>query len=78
MTTDKVNKLFEKKGIVGTKEIIKAIKEGRVKTVIFASNCPNELREKIKNIETFVFDGDEEQLATRLGKPFLVAMVGYE
>lgn len=62
--------------IIGVKEINKAIKAGKVKKVIVAKNCPKTLVEKLGSIKVEVFDGDQSQLGTKIGKPFPVAMVG--
>ena len=62
--------------IIGTKEIKNGIKAGKVKKVVVAKNCPKMLVEKLGNIKVEVFDGDQSQLGTKLGKPFPVAMVG--
>ena len=62
--------------IIGAKEIGKAIKAGKVKKVVVAKNCPKSLVEKLGNVKVEVFDGDQSQLGTKIGKPFPVAMVG--
>lgn len=66
-------------GIIGPKEIAKKIKEGRVKKVILAKNCPEALIKQIKKFKVTIitFDGDQQQLGTKLGKPFPVTMIGY-
>ena len=75
---DTIAKLPEKKGIIGSREIIKAINNGKVRHVIAASNCPSFIMEKIpKAVKFEVFEGDQKQLGTKLGKPFTVAIVGY-
>ncbi|MBI2970794.1 MAG: ribosomal L7Ae/L30e/S12e/Gadd45 family protein [Candidatus Aenigmarchaeota archaeon] len=75
-----VARLPEKKGMLGTREIAKAVKAGTVKRVIAASNCPEELLAKVRGEYVVIerFEGDSKQLGTKLGKPFSVAMVGYE
>ncbi len=75
-----ITKLPEKKGIVGTREIAKAAKAGKVKHVIVASNCPEFLLPRLAglNVKIERFDGDQTMLGTKLGKPFPVAMVGFE
>jgi len=75
-----IAKLPEKKGIIGIREIVKAIEKGKVKNVIAANNCPVELIDRIKEkgVEIDIFVGDEQRLGTALGKPFPIAMVGYE
>ncbi len=76
-----VTKLPEKSGIIGAREIAKGIKSGKVKKIVIANNCPNFLVLRLKEFEDVAiekFSGDESQLGTKLGKPFPVAMVGYE
>lgn len=75
-----ITKLPAKAGIIGPREISKAIDAGKVKTVIAAKNCPSELLEKMKsrNVKVEVFEGDQKELGTKLGKPFHVAIVGYD
>ncbi len=76
-----IAKLPEKKeAVIGTREIVKAAKSGKVKRIIIASNCPDFLINKISglgNIAVEKFAEDESQLGTKLGKPFPIAMVGY-
>ena len=75
-------KLPEKNGTIGAREIIRSIRNGRIKHVVVADNCPEFLFLMIKNLENQIkiekFEGDESQMGTKLGKPFPVAMVGYE
>lgn len=75
-----IAKLPAKKGIIGPREIAKAIDAGKVKTVIAAKNCPLGLIEKMKSkkVKVEVFEGNEKELGTKLGKPFHVAIVGYD
>ena len=75
-----LDKLPAKQGIVGTREIAKSIKAGKIKRVIIATNCPDFIIEKMKSsgVEIQIFSGDQKNLGTRLGKPFPVAIVGYE
>lgn len=63
--------------IIGTKQILKAVSDGKVKKVVIASNCPDDIKAKIPKELAENFEGNEKQLGTRLGKPFPVAMVGY-
>ena len=73
-----VTKLPEKKGIIGTREISIAVKAGKVKKVIIANNCPDFLVHKIGKVKVEKFEGTQRELGTKLGKPFAIAMVGYE
>ena len=73
-----ITKLPGKKCIIGTREIAKAVGSGKVKRVVVARNCPDELLKKISGIDVTMFDGNQDELGTRIGKPFPVAMIGYE
>ena len=70
-------KQTDSKTVIGAKEIRKGIKAGKVKKVIVAKNCPKNIIDKLGNVKVEVFDGDQTQLGTKLGKPFPVAMVGF-
>jgi large subunit ribosomal protein L30e len=63
---------------LGFREIVKAIKAGKVKKVVVAKNCPKNMVEKLGNVHIETFDGDQIQLGTKLGKPFPVAMAGFK
>lgn len=78
MNMNLITHLPEKKGVIGAREIAKAVKEGRIKKVVIASNCPDFLLSKLGNVAIERFDGNQKQLGTKLGKPFAVAMVGYD
>ncbi len=73
-----ISKLPAKKGVIGPREIAKAITAGKVKYVVAESNCPPELLEKMKPVEVKMFEGGQKELGTKLGKPFHVAIVGYD
>ncbi len=66
---------------IGTREILKSAKAGRIKRIVIASNCPEFLISKlddVSGVKVEKFFEDESQLGTKLGKPFPIAMVGYE
>ncbi len=63
---------------LGFREIVKAIKAGKVKKVVVAKNCPKDMVEKLGKVQIEVYDGDQVQLGTKLGKPFPVAMAGFK
>ena len=67
-----------KKFIIGAKEIAKAVSSGKVKKIVVAKNCPEELMKKVTGADVAMFDGNQDELGTRIGKPFPVAMIGYE
>ena len=65
------------KMIIGAKEISRGVKSCAIKKVIVAKNCPKSATAKLGNVKIDVFEGDQTQLGTKLGKPFPVAMVGF-
>ena len=67
----------DSKMIIGAKEIAKGVKNGTIKKVVVAKNCPKSAAEKLGNVKIDMFEGDQTQLGTKLGKPFPVAMVGF-
>lgn len=79
MDLETISKLPEGKFTIGTREIKKAVEAGSVKRVIVASNCPDFLIKKFdEDIIIQRFEGDQKGLGTKVGKPFAIAMVGYE
>ena len=73
-----ITKLPGKKCMIGAREIAKAVGSGKIKKVVVARNCPDELLKKIAGVDVAMFDGNQDELGTRIGKPFPVAMIGYE
>ncbi|MCD6381982.1 MAG: ribosomal L7Ae/L30e/S12e/Gadd45 family protein [Candidatus Aenigmarchaeota archaeon] len=68
--------------IIGTREVMKAIKDDKIERVVLASNAPESIKDMVKKIaeEKGIIveeDGDELKLATKVGKPFPIATVGY-
>lgn len=68
------------KFIIGSSKIAKEIKKGRIKSVVIANNTPIVIIEKFqkKGIVVKMFSGNEKALATKIGKPFPIAAIGYE
>lgn len=78
-----ITKLPAEQGVIGLKEIKKGIEDGKITTVVFANNCPDRLKNKIKGIKDRKFkieefNGDGARLGTAIGKPFPVAAVGFK
>ncbi len=69
---------------LGTREIIKAMRAGKVKRVVIAENAPDWIKEELKKVakETGVkiekFKGNELRLGIKIGRPFPVACVGFK
>ena len=77
---ENTDKLPEGSAVIGLRQIAKGVKQGDLKKVVVASNCPEWLIEKIKaagSVELFRFSSDEREFGTRLGKTFPVAAAGY-
>ncbi len=64
--------------VVGEKEVLRAAEERKIKKIIFASNCPEFIKAKFDrfDVEKEMFDGDEEDLGTYLGRAHPIAVVG--
>ena len=76
---DSITVLPEKPKTIGSREIVKSINNGKVKSVVVAANCPKELVSKLPAaFDVKMFEGDQHQLGIKLGLPFPVSMVGYE
>jgi large subunit ribosomal protein L30e len=73
-TTVKTGKLQ-----LGTKNALRSAKIRKSKLIIFASNCPQKIREKIEcycrlsNIPVSIYNGDSADLGAVCGKPFKVS-----
>jgi large subunit ribosomal protein L30e len=67
--------------IIGSRQVTRALKTGKLKLVILAANCPVDISRDIsyyaKLAKTPVerFKGDARELGMICGKPFLVAVV---
>lgn len=74
--------LKTKKLVMGSNSVIRGIKTGLVKTVVHASNFPENVMKdldyykQIGNISIEKFDGNSKQLGELCGKPFNILMVG--
>lgn len=74
--------LNNKKAILGSRKTIKYLKAGKLKTIIIAKNCPENVKKdlehysKISKIKVERFDGTGKQLGVFCGKPFPIATIG--
>jgi large subunit ribosomal protein L30e len=68
--------------IMGSRTVIKSMKNDNLSTVVYASNCPDEMLKdlnhysKISGIRFEKFDGNSVQLGEICGKPFKILVVG--
>jgi len=72
----------EKKIVIGGRSVFKKLKQNIIKSVIYASNCPEdrikdmEYYSKNFGIELKKFKGNSRQLGEICAKPFNVAVLG--
>ena len=66
--------------IYGLNKVIKGLKEGKIKRVIYAQNTPKTVIEKIKkfNVEIEEFNGNNIELGTKIGRSHKVMVLGLE
>ena len=83
MSNNSIKKaLEEKKLVIGTKTVMKRLKNGDVENIFYASNCPEEtvtdLNHYVKTskISMDMFKGDSVKLGQICGKPFTVLIIG--
>ena len=74
--------LKENRLLVGSKSVMKGIRNGRVSAVFFAENIPQSIRNdleyyaKVSGVEVNAFKGNSAQLGELCGKPFKILLVG--
>jgi len=74
--------LKEKRLVIGSRSVIKGVKLGRIDTVIYASNLPENKKRDLTYYSHAAgfslqrFDGDSAELGELCGKPFSILMVG--
>ncbi len=80
MIEKKIKEAIKKgKVILGFRESLKAIKNGKAKEIVIAENIPENLREvieynaKIGKIKIEVFNGSSVELGRLCGRPFPVS-----
>jgi len=68
--------------VIGSKKTIKYLKNNKLKLILLAENCPENIRKDIKSyvkinkIEIQNYDGTAKQLGIFCGKPFSIATLG--
>ncbi|MHC1570309.1 MAG: 50S ribosomal protein L30e [Methermicoccaceae archaeon] len=63
------------KVLLGSKQTLKAVGEGRAKLVVMASNCPPPVQQSVEQADVPIihFDGRGIELGMMCGKPFAIA-----
>ena len=68
--------------IIGSKEVIKNCIQGKLKMIILADNCPEEIKEetkyysKLSQTPVYIFPGNSWDLGAACRKPFMVSAIG--
>lgn len=65
---------------VGARATLRMAKVGKVKAAIVASNCPLQMKKKLRDssVELVKFRGSSRELGVACGKPFNVVVLGLE
>ena len=76
------NKIIEDKVVFGRENVVKALRNKEINSVLLASNCPKLVREeimnlaRISNIKVTEVEQDNEELGVICKKNFFVAVLG--
>ena len=74
--------LKEKRILIGSRRVMRDVKNGKVSSVFFANNAPSNVRKdleyyaNVSKIEVKEFGGNSVQLGEFCGKPFKILLVG--
>ena len=76
METD-LNKVFRSvlstgKVVIGTRQSIDAVKNGKAQVVVLSSNCLESTKNKMKDVPTIIYPGTGVDLGIACGKPFSI------
>ena len=74
--------LKDNKLVIGSRKVLSGVKNGKITSVVVASNCPDSVRldmnhySSISGVPVKSFDADSLQLGEFCGKPFNILLVG--
>ena len=76
METD-LNKIFRSvlstgKVVIGTRQAIDAVKNGKAQVVVLSSNCLENTRNELKGVPAINYPGNGMDLGIACGKPFSI------
>ena len=82
METD-INKVLRSvistgKVIIGTKQTINAVKDGKVQVVVISSNCPEKTLDEIKGVPIVKYPESRVEMGVACGKPFPITVMAVE
>ncbi|OFV67624.1 MAG: 50S ribosomal protein L30 [Candidatus Syntrophoarchaeum caldarius] len=77
MDMDRALKIAMRTGkvVLGTKQTLKSIRNGRAKVVVVSANCPDSVRDKIEGVPIQEYKGLNTELGPACGKPFPVSVL---
>lgn len=81
MISDEFKNINSEKVIFGKKEVLRALKFGKVKSIVFSSDIPEKLLEEIKEltesfeVEVNKFDGHNKELGMICKRPHGILMI---
>ncbi len=61
------------KAVIGSKQTIDAVKNGKAQVVVVSSSCPEKTMNEIKGVHVIKFPGSVVDLGIACGKPFSIA-----
>ncbi len=61
------------KVLIGTKQTISAVKNGKAQVVVVSSGCPARMLDEIKGVPVIKYPGSVVDLGVACGKPFSIA-----
>ena len=66
--------------IYGLKNVLKGLKEGKIKKVVYAENTPEEFIKKVKEfgVKLEKFNGSNIELGAKIGRSHRITIVGLE
>lgn len=75
--------LKNKNLVIGTKRTLKLLKNDKLKKILLASNCDEDIKQeiekyaKISGVEVIQLDLPNDELGARCKKPFSISIISY-
>ncbi len=66
------NTLSTGKVLIGTRQTMDAVKNGKAQTVVISSNCSEQILKELKGVPLIKYPGSNIDLGTACGKPFSI------
>jgi len=61
------------KVLIGTRQTLDAVKDGKAQVVVVSSNCAEQTMKGLKGVQMIKYPGSGVDLGTACGKPFSIA-----